>query len=48
MKILITGGCGFVRSNLCLFLKPKRNVFKTVLDTYNWLKNGKSKLIKFF
>ena len=28
--------------------KPKRNVFKTVLDTYNWLKNGKSKLIKFF
>tara|TARA_B100001057_G_C22778340_1_gene922572 strand:+ start:250 stop:1272 length:1023 start_codon:yes stop_codon:yes gene_type:complete len=28
--------------------KPKRNVFKTVLDTYSWLKNGKSKLIKFF
>ncbi len=28
--------------------KPKRNVFKTVLDTYNWLKNDKSKLIKFF
>jgi len=28
--------------------KPKRNVFKTVLDTYNWFKNGKSKLIKFF
>ncbi len=28
--------------------KPKRNVFKTVLDTYNWLKVDKSKLIKFF
>ncbi len=28
--------------------KPKRNVFKTVLDTYNWLKNNKSNLIKFF
>jgi len=28
--------------------KPKRNVFKTVLDTYNWLKKDKSKLSKFF
>ena len=28
--------------------KPKRNVFKTVLDTYNWLKKDKSNLIKFF
>ena len=28
--------------------KPKRNVFKTVLDTYNWLKYNKLKLIKFF
>ena len=28
--------------------KPKRNVFKTVLDTYNWLKSDKSNLIKFF
>ena len=28
--------------------KPKRNVFKTVLDTYNWLKDDKSNLIKFF
>ena len=24
MKILITGGCGFVGSNLCLFLKQKK------------------------
>ena len=28
--------------------KPKRNIFKTVLDTYNWLKEDKSKLNKFF
>ncbi len=28
--------------------KPKRNVFKTVLDTYNWLKSDKSNLINFF
>ena len=28
--------------------RPKRNVFKTVLDTYNWLKKDKSNLIKFF
>ena len=28
--------------------KPKRSVFKTVLDTYNWLKKDKSKLSKFF
>ncbi len=25
MKILITGGCGFVGSNLCLFLKKKKH-----------------------
>ena len=28
--------------------KPKRNIFKTVLDTYNWLKEDKSKINKFF
>jgi len=28
--------------------KPKRNTFKTVLDTYNWLKEDKFKLNKFF
>ena len=28
--------------------KPKRNIFKTVLDTYNWLKEDKFKLNKFF
>ena len=28
--------------------KPKRNVFRTVLDTYNWLKEDKSKINKFF
>ena len=25
MKILITGGCGFVGANLCLFLNKKKN-----------------------
>ena len=28
--------------------KPKRNVFRTVLDTYNWLKEDKSIINKFF
>ena len=28
--------------------KPKRNIFRTVLDTYNWLKEDKSKINKFF
>jgi CDP-paratose 2-epimerase len=28
--------------------KPKRNVYKIVLDTYNWIKLNKSKIKKFF
>ena len=28
--------------------KPKRNVYKIVLDTYNWIKFNKSKIKKFF
>ena len=33
MKILVTGGCGFVGTNLCLSLKNKRHsVFSTSDD----------------
>ena len=54
MKILITGGCGFVGSNLALFLKKKGFAVHT-LDNLtrkgskynsNLLKNKKSKIIK--
>ena len=37
MKILVTGGCGFVGSNLCLFLKGKG--FK-VYSLDNLFRNG--------
>ena len=54
MKILITGGCGFVGSNLCLYLKRKKHKI-TSLDNLsrkgpkynlNILKKSKIKNIK--
>lgn len=37
MKILVTGGCGFVGTNICLYLKKKKlNVYS--LD--NLYRNG--------
>ena len=54
MKILITGGCGFVGSNLCLFLKQKKHKI-TSLDNLsrkgskynlNFLKKEKIKNLK--
>jgi len=42
MKILITGVCGFVESNLCLYLKQKKHKI-TSLDNLS-RKGSKNKL----
>ena len=50
-KILITGGCGFIGSNLVEYFL-KKNISITVLDKYNsnnnwgWLEGNKNKLLK--
>ena len=45
MKILITGGCGFVGSNLALFLKKKG--FKFIFWWDNSYKNLFKRLFRF-
>ena len=54
MKILVTGGCGFVGANICLNLKKKHTVFsldnlsrKSSLVNFKKIKNNKIKNYKF-
>ena len=54
MKILVTGGCGFVGANICLNLKKKHTVFsldnlsrKSSLVNFKKIRNNKIKNYKF-
>mgnify|MGYP001165429683 CR=1 FL=1 len=38
MKILITGGCGFVGANLCFYLKDKLKIQNLSIDFVDNLK----------
>ena len=42
MKILITGGCGFVGANLCFYLKDKLKIQNLLIDTVDNLKKKTS------
>ena len=42
MKILITGGCGFIGSNIAIFLKNKIN--KLTIDSLDNLSRNSSKI----
>ena len=54
MKILVTGGCGFVGANICLDLKRKHSVYsldnlsrKSSIINFKKLKENKIKNYKF-
>ena len=42
MKILITGGCGFVGSNLCFYLKDKLKIKNLLIESVDNLKKKSS------
>ena len=42
MKILITGGCGFVGSNLCFYLKDKLKIKDLLIESVDNLKKKSS------